>query len=77
MVNAYYSYMAVGSAQEASIFANEYAWTILDVLRKGGAKGLTATDVLKNVEKELGTKVSRSKVYSILKRSLIIKNLVA
>lgn len=68
MANAYYSHMAVGSAQEASIFADEYAWTILDVLRKAGAKGLTAADVLKNVEKELGTQVSRSKVYSLLKR---------
>ena len=68
MANAYYAHIPVASPQEASIFADEYAWAILDILRKAGAKGLTAAEVHKNVEKELGTPVSQSKVYSLLRR---------
>lgn len=68
MANAYYEHIVVGSPQQASIFANEYTWTIMEVLRKVGAQGLTAEEIHKKVEKELGTSVSRSKVYSLLKR---------
>lgn len=68
MANEYYEHIVVGSAQEASIFANEYTWTILEVLRKAGPKGLTAEEVHNKVEKAIGTSVSRSKVYSLLKR---------
>src|SRR2546426_5305917 len=68
MANAYYTYMAVGSSQEASIFSDEHTWTILDVLRKSGAKGLTASQAHEEVERNEGVSVSRSKIYSLLKR---------
>lgn len=68
MTNCYYTHIAAGSAQEASIFSNQYTWTILDVVRKAGPRGLTAKDVHKKVEREMGTSVSASMVYSLLKR---------
>lgn len=68
MANSYYDHIAVGSPQEASIFSNEYTWTILDVLRKAGSKGLTAKEVHDRVQREMGSSVSSSKVYSLLKR---------
>jgi predicted transcriptional regulator len=68
MPNIYYEHIPVGSAQEASVLANEYTWTILDVLRKAGAKGLTAKEVHSRVERKMGTSVSASKIYALLRR---------
>lgn len=67
MANAYYDHIAVSSPQEASIFSDEYTWTVLDILRTAGAKGHTAKEVHQLVEKNVGTPVSRSRIYTLLK----------
>jgi hypothetical protein len=51
MANKYYLNHSVDSAQEAGIFADELTWTMFDILREAGAKGLTAQDVHKEIEK--------------------------
>lgn len=68
MANAYYTHIPVDSAQEASIFSDEYTWTIFDVLREAGAKGLTEIELSEAIEKEQGVGVSRSKIYALLRR---------
>lgn len=68
MANTYYAHMIVETPQEASIFSDEYTWTILEVLRKAGSKGLTAIEVHQRVEDDQGVSVSRSKIYSLLRR---------
>ena len=68
MSNAYFESMAVSSPQEASILANEYTWSILQVLRGSGSKGLTPREDHEEVEKAEKVTVSASKIYSILKR---------
>jgi hypothetical protein len=68
MANRYYRHQSVRNPQEASIFSNVYTWTILDILRDAGAKGLTAESVHKGVEGKMRTSVSRSKIYDLLKR---------
>jgi hypothetical protein len=68
MVNPYYQNIPVDSAADASTFANEYTWAVLDVVRKGGARGLTAIEVHAKVSKKMGTSVSTSMVYGVLKR---------
>jgi len=57
----------VKSSQDASVFSDEYTWAILDLLRKVGPSGISADNVHKQIEEEMG-RVSKSKVYGILKR---------
>jgi len=66
--NSYFTHMGVESSQEASILSNELTWNIIEILRSSGAKGLTPPMVLEKIEDIQGVKVSRSKVYSLLKR---------
>ena len=66
--NSYFTHMGVGSSQEASILSNELTWEIIEILRSSGAKGLTPPMVLEKIEYIQGVKVSRSKVYALLKR---------
>jgi hypothetical protein len=68
VANKYYSNHSVASSQEAGIFADELTWTIFDILREAGAKGLTARDVYEKVEKKLRKPVSPKKVYALLRR---------
>lgn len=65
--NKYYKHQTVKSAQDASVFSDEYTWAILDILRAAGHKGMSAQNVHKQVENDLG-RVSKSRVYGILKR---------
>ncbi len=67
MANKYYRHHTVKSAQDASVFSDEYTWTILDILRTAGPSGMSAQNVHKQMEAEMG-RVSKSKVYGILKR---------
>lgn len=60
--------MGVESSQEASILSNELTWDIIEILRSSGAKGLTPPMVIEQIEDKQGVTVSRSKVYSLLKR---------
>jgi Fe2+ or Zn2+ uptake regulation protein len=41
---------------------------MFDILREAGAKGLTAQDVHKEIEKKLRRQISSSKVYGLLRR---------
>ena len=66
--NAYFTHMGVETSTEASILANEHTWTIIEILRGSGAKGLKAEEVQDAIEKEEGVKVSRSKIYALLRR---------
>ena len=66
--NAYYTHMGVETSSEASILANEHTWTIIQILRRSGAKGLKAEEVQDAIEKEEGVKASRSKIYALLRR---------
>jgi len=68
MGNKYYTHHSIKDTQEASIFSNVYTWTIFDILRSAGPKGLTAPDIQKQIELELRTSVSVSKIYDLLKR---------
>jgi len=67
MANRYYKHQTVKSAQDASLFSDEYTWAILDILRAAGPGGLTAQNVHKQIESYMG-KASKSKIYGILKR---------
>ena len=67
MANKYYRHQTVKSAQDASVFADEYTWAILDLLHAAGPTGLSAENIHKQMEAEMG-RVSKSKVYGILKR---------
>ncbi|MGI0023023.1 MAG: hypothetical protein ACRD9Q_09205 [Nitrososphaeraceae archaeon] len=67
MANRYYRHHTVKSAQDASVFSDEYTWAILDTLRTAGPSGMSAQNVHKQMEAEMG-RVSKSKVYGILKR---------
>lgn len=51
MANTYYLHHSVVNPQEASIFSDEYTWTIFDILRRAGAKGLTSKEIHQSVEK--------------------------
>jgi len=68
MANKYYVHHSLKDYQEASIFSDVYTWTIFDILRIAGNKGLTATEIHKQVESTTGTRVSQSKIYDLLKR---------
>lgn len=68
MVNRYFSYVAITKHQEAAIFSDEDTWMIFDILRKAGAKGLTAHEIHMRLEKEKRVGISRSKIYALLKR---------
>ena len=67
MANGYYRHHTVKSAQDASLFSDEYTWAILDILRAAGPRGMTAQNVHKQIVKDKG-RVSKSKIYGILKR---------
>lgn len=67
MANKYYKHQTVKSAQDASLFSDEYTWAILDILRGAGPRGVSAQKVHKQIENNMG-KVPKSKVYGILKR---------
>jgi hypothetical protein len=67
MANRYYKHQTVKSAQDASVFSDEYTWAILDLLRAVGPSGISADNVHKQIEEKMG-RVSKSKVYGILKR---------
>jgi hypothetical protein len=54
--------------QEASIFSDQYTWTIFNILRKAGARGLTSKEIHMHIEKNMRIPVSQSKVYGLLKR---------
>lgn len=74
MANIYYTHQSVKSYNDASLFSDEYTWTILDILRSVGPIGIKAADVAERVErKKYGSRrkygsVSRSKIYGILRR---------
>jgi hypothetical protein len=68
MGNKYYTHHSIKDYQEGSIFANVYTWTIFDILRLAGSRGLTAPEVHRHVEETTGTQVSQSKIYDLLKR---------
>ena len=65
--NKYYKHQTVKSAQDASLFSDEYTWVILDILRAAGPRGMSAHNVHKQIENDMGI-VSKSKIYGILKR---------
>jgi hypothetical protein len=67
MANRYYKHQTVKSPQDASVFSDEYTWAVLDVLRIAGPSGISADNVHKKIEEQMG-RVSKSKVYAILKR---------
>ena len=66
--NSYFTHMAVASSSQASILANEHTWSILEVLRGAGAIGMTPREVIDAVEQVESIRISRSKIYSLLKR---------
>lgn len=68
MANIYYVGFRVEDPNEASVLSDQYTWTIYEVLREAGPKGLTALEVHKKVEETLHTSVSKSKIYAILRR---------
>jgi predicted transcriptional regulator len=68
MHNRYFSGVSTTKHQDAAIFSDPYTWKILDILRKVGAKGLTAKEIHGKLEKEMGVSVSESKVYGLLRR---------
>ena len=68
MGNLYYIHQSVKNPQEASIFSDQYTWTILDVLRAAGNDGLSPQKVHKEVEKKLRTSISSAKIYALLRR---------
>jgi DNA-binding MarR family transcriptional regulator len=68
MANIYYIHQSVKNPQEASIFSDQYTWTILDVLRASGNDGLSPLKVHQAVEKKIRPSVSPSKIYNLLKR---------
>jgi hypothetical protein len=67
MAKKYYKHQTVRSAQDASLFSDEYTWAILDILRAAGPRGMTAQNVHKQIENDMG-RTSKSKIYGILKR---------
>ena len=68
MANIYYKHHSVKNSEEASIFGNDFTWTIPDILRSADTQRLTAQQIHQKVEKKLHTKFSRSKTYGLLKR---------
>lgn len=68
MANRYYNHQSVRNPQEASIFSNEYTWTIFDALRDAGAKGLTEKDVHKELERRMRISIGKSRIYEMLRR---------
>jgi len=68
MGNKYYIHHSIKDYQEGSIFANVYTWTIFDILREAGSKGLTTPEIHIQIEDITGTQVSQSKIYDLLKR---------
>ena len=65
--NAYFTHMGVIDSGEASTLAKEHTWSIFEILRKAGAKGLTAKEVVDEIEQLEGVKPSESKIYALLK----------
>jgi hypothetical protein len=74
MANIYYTHQSVKNYNDASIFSDEYTWTILEILRLAGPIGMKAADIAERVEhKVYGSRrkygsVSRSRIYGILRR---------
>ena len=58
MANKYYKHQTVKSAQDASLFSDEYTWTILDILRAAGPAGMSAQNVHKQIADDMGRVVS-------------------
>ena len=63
MANIYYIHQSVKNPQEASIFSDPYTWTILDILRAAGNKGLSPIEVHQAVNKKLPNSISSAKIY--------------
>lgn len=66
--NSYFTHMGIDSPAEASILANEYAWSIIEIVQLTGSRGITAEEVQSKIEEKEGIKISRSKTYALLRR---------